>query len=205
MHLLAVLNPSAFAQAGGYLGIAAAVYAESGILVGIFIPGGDSTLFAAGLLAAGGYLDPMVLYPLVFFAALLGDSTGYWIGRRFGRKLFDRPDSRWFKHEYIERTERFYQRFGALTIVFARFVPIVRTIAPTMAGVGVMRYPKFAAFNAIGAFFWSVLMLSLGYFLGQAFPGVEHYILPAALGIIVLSLVPLIVAFLQRKLRRNRR
>jgi membrane-associated protein len=187
------LDPLAILEAGGYLGLALLIFAESGLLIGIFFPG-DSLLFAAGLLAAGGIFNPLALAIIVALAAILGDSLGYWFGASVGTRFFNRPDSWLFKHAYIERTERFYEKYGARAVVLARFVPIVRTIAPILAGIGRMPYRRFLAYNAIGGIAWGAGMVALGYFLGSVIPNSEQYILPLSLAIIVLSFLPALVA-----------
>ena len=186
------LDPLAIVKAGGYVGIAALVFAESGLLIGLFLPG-DTLLFAAGLLAGSGVLAYGPLAAIVVIAAILGDTVGYWFGRNVGDALFKRPDSRFFKQEYLRRTEAFYKKYGARAIVLARFVPIVRTLAPILAGVAHMPYARFLSFNVIGALVWGAGMVSVGYFLGAAIPGLEHYILPISLGIIVVSFLPIFI------------
>lgn len=184
------LDALAIVKTGGYAGIALLVFAESGLFIGIFLPG-DSLLFAAGLLAAGGFLGFEPLAAVVVIAAILGDSVGYWFGHAVGDRLFARPDSRFFKQEYLVRTQAFYQKYGARAVVLARFVPIVRTVAPILAGVGTMRYGKFLSYNALGGFLWGAGVLALGYSLGAALPESQHYILPLSLGIIGISFLPI--------------
>lgn len=185
------LDPLAIVRAGGYAGLALLVFAESGLLIGIFLPG-DSLLFAAGLLAASGLFSPGLLAVTVVAAAILGDSTGYWFGKEVGARFLNRPDGPFFKHEYIERTQKFYKKYGARAVVLARFVPVVRTLAPILAGVGRMKYSKFLSYNALGGFAWGAGMVAVGYFLGALLPNSEHYILPLSLGIIVLSFLPIL-------------
>ncbi len=192
------LDPIAMVQAGGYLGLAFLVFAESGLLFGIFLPG-DSLLFAAGLLSAGNFLafGPLVLF--VVAAAIVGDSVGYWFGANVGVNFFKRKDSFFFKQEYLKRTERFYQTYGGRAIVLARFVPIVRTIAPILAGIGSMPYRTFLSYNILGGCVWGAGMISLGYFLGSVIPNSEHYILPLSLVIIVLSFLPILINLMRGK------
>lgn len=185
------LNPLAIVQTGGYVGLAFLIFAESGLLIGIFLPG-DSLLFAAGLLAASGLFDPGLLALCVVAGAILGDSVGYWFGKEMGERFFHRQDSFFFKHEYIERTQKFYNKYGARAVVLARFVPVVRTVAPITAGAGSMKYSKFLSYNLIGGLIWGAGMVYLGYWLGSALPNSEHYILPLSLGIIVLSFLPIL-------------
>ena len=179
-------------QTGSYLGLATIVFAETGLLVGIFLPG-DSLLFAAGLLSAGGFLSfgPMVL--IVVIAAIVGDSVGYWFGANVGVNFFQREDSFFFKKEYLRRTERFYQTYGGRAVILARFVPIVRTLAPVLAGIGSMTYKTFLSYNILGGVLWGVGMTSLGYFLGSLIPDSERYILPISLVIIIISFLPIFI------------
>lgn len=185
------LDPIAIVQAGGYLGIALLIFVESGLLIGLLLPG-DSLLFAAGLFAAAGYLDfgPLVL--IVIVAAILGDTVGYWFGRNVGDRLFARKNSKIFKQEYVERAEKFFRKYGGRAVALARFVPIVRTLVPMLAGIGSMKYSRFASYNALGAFAWGGGMTSLGFFLGSVIPDSERYILPITLFIIFLSFLPII-------------
>jgi membrane-associated protein len=184
------LDPLAIVQAGGYVGIALLIFAESGLLIGIFLPG-DSLLFAAGLLSAGGFLNPGALAIVVVIAAILGDSAGYWFGRQVGSRFLARKDTWFVKRAYIERTERFYRKYGARAVVLARFVPAVRTLAPILAGVANMRYKRFLSYNALGAFIWGAGMVALGFFLGAILPGSEHYVLYLSLAVILLSFLPI--------------
>lgn len=173
----------------GVLGVAAIVYTESGLLIGFFLPG-DSLLFTAGFLASQNILPLVPLLGLSFIAAVFGDNTGYAIGRRIGPTLFSKKNGRFLNPQHIERTRHYYGRYGAKTIVIARFIPIIRTIAPLMAGVGAMHYRTFVLYNLIGAFLWSTGVPLIGYFLGSAIPDVDRYLLPIVLGIIVVSLIP---------------
>ena len=192
------LDPIAIIKAGGYLGIALIIFAESGILLGIFFPG-DSLLFAAGLLSAGGFLTPIPLIIIVVIAAIVGDSVGYWFGKNVGVNFFKRKDSLFFKQEYVKRTELFYQKYGGRAVVLARFVPIVRTLAPILAGIGTMKYSTFLSYNALGGCLWGIGMTSLGYFLGSVIPNGERYILPISLVIIVLSFLPIFLNLIRGK------
>lgn len=192
------LDPIAIIKTGSYLGIITLIFAESGLLIGIFFPG-DSLLFAAGLLSAGGFLSFGPLVFLVVMAAIIGDSVGYWFGANVGVNFFKRKDSLFFKQEYLKRTEHFFQKYGGRAVVLARFVPIVRTIAPILAGIGSMTYPTFLKYNILGGLLWGAGMLSLGYFLGSIIPNSERYILPFSLVIIVLSFLPIIMNIVRGK------
>ncbi len=174
---------------GGYVGLVAIIFAESGLFFGFFLPG-DSLLFTAGFLASQGYLNIWILAPLLFIAAVAGDSVGYAFGYRVGPALFSREDSRFFKKEYLVRTEHFFEKYGSRAIIIARFIPIVRTFTPILAGVGKMRYATFLSFNIIGAGLWTLGLTCLGYFLGSVIPGIDQYLLPIILAIIIVSVLP---------------
>lgn len=178
-------------QAVGYTGIAGIVFAESGLLIGFMLPG-DSLLVTAGLLASQGYLSYPVLAALVFIAAVAGDAVGYTLGRRVGRRLFKREGSLLFDPEHLRRAERFYERHGGKAVILARFLPFLRTFAPIVAGIGRMSYPRFAAFNVIGALLWAVGLSFIGYALGSTVPGIDRYILPLVLAIILVSAAPVL-------------
>lgn len=188
----------AMLETGSYLGLAFLIFAESGLFIGIFLPG-DSLLFAAGLVSASGFFAFGPLLIVVVLAAIVGDSVGYWFGSEVGDHLFKRPDSRFFKQEYVKRTEKFYQKYGGRAVVLARFVPIVRTIAPILAGVSSMKYRTFLAYNMLGGLLWGAGMVSLGYFLGSVLPNAEKYVLPLSLVIVVLSFLPIFFNLVRNK------
>ena len=173
----------------GHLGVFAIVFAESGLLIGFFLPG-DSLLFTAGLLAGQGLLSLPFLLMGSFAAAALGDSVGYTVGSRIGPKIFTREDSLFFHKEHLERTRRFFSAYGSPAIVLARFMPIVRTFTPVLAGVGRMPYATFLTYNLIGAGLWALGMPLLGYFLGRVIPNADRYLLPIVVVIIVASFLP---------------
>ncbi len=173
----------------GYIGIVAIIFAESGLLIGFFLPG-DSLLFTAGFLASQGFFDITLLCILTFVAAVTGDSVGYWFGAKVGPRIFSKEDSLLFQKKHILRAQAFYEKHGGKTIVLARFLPVVRTFAPIVAGVGMMKYRTFLAFNLIGGLFWAVGVSLAGYFLGQSIPDVDKYLLPIIVGIIFLSVAP---------------
>lgn len=181
------------------VGILAIVFIETGLLIGFFLPG-DSLLFTAGMLTATGFIStPLwLLCLLIFIAAFAGDQVGYLIGRSAGPKIFSRPDSRLFKQEYVDKTYSYFDRYGGRTIILARFVPIVRTFAPVAAGVGKMRYRTFIAYNAVGALLWGVGVTVLGYWLGQI-TFVQENIEFILIGIVALSVVPIVVELLRAK------
>ncbi|MEK7151817.1 MAG: DedA family protein [Patescibacteria group bacterium] len=177
-------------KAFGYLGLFAIVFAESGLFFGFFLPG-DSLLFTAGLLASQGFLNPWLLSIIISTGAILGDSVGYWFGAKVGPKIFTREDSFFFNKRHVERTHLFYLKYGSRAVVLARFVPIVRTFTPILAGVGSMPYATFLRYNIIGGILWGTGLTLLGYFLGTVIPGIDQYILPIVIGIIVVSFLPI--------------
>ena len=187
---------------GGYVVLVAIVFVETGLLVGFFLPG-DSLLITAGVVAATGALNIWWLNLLLIVAAITGDSVGYAIGRRAGPRLFTRPKSRLFNPRHIERTRAFYARHGAKTIVIARFVPIIRTFAPVVAGVGEMEYRRFLFYNVAGGVGWVTTMTSAGYLLGQAVPNISEHIHIVVGIVILLSLIPIVVELVRERRRRS--
>ncbi|MBI4272377.1 VTT domain-containing protein [Candidatus Uhrbacteria bacterium] len=198
METLLRIDLTTLVQAIGILGIAGIIFAETGLLIGFFLPG-DSLLFTAGFLASQEIFNIAILVPMVFAAAVIGDSIGYAIGTRMGPRIFSREDSRFFHRDHITRTQKFYERYGGKTIILARFIPIVRTFAPVLAGVGAMNYPHFLAYNVVGGFLWAVCIPLVGYFLGSRIPSVDKYLLPIIGGIIVLSIIPGIIEVVKNK------
>jgi len=176
---------------GGYTMLAAIVFAETGLLAGFFLPG-DSLLVTAGLLAStDGVLNVWLLILLLGAAAVAGDSTGYAIGYHLGPRIFNREDSRFFHKDHLARTQRFYEKYGVKTIVIARFVPIVRTFAPTVAGAGKMRYRTFLTYNVAGGVGWVASMTLIGFFLGRSVPDIEHRLHWVIAVVILLSFLPI--------------
>jgi membrane-associated protein len=182
----------------GYFGLFAIVFAESGLFFGFFLPGG-SLLFTAGLLASQGLFNIYGLVITVTLAAILGDNVGYWFGSKVGQKIFTKEDSLFFNKKYLVQTKAYYEKYGAMTVVTGRFIPIVRTFAPILAGVGMMNYKKFFYFNILGALLWAAGLALLGFFLGSVIPGMEKYILPVILFIIFLSILPIIFNWFKSK------
>ena len=198
MNNLFHFDISALIQSFGYIGIFAIVFAESGLFFGFFLPG-DSLLFTAGLLASQGLLNIFILTALIVLGAILGDTVGYWFGARVGPKIFTRNNSFFFNKQHIARTHLFYLKYGSKAVIIARFVPVVRTFVPILAGVGTMPYGIFLRYNIIGGLAWGTGVTLLGYFLGAAVPTIEQYLLPIILGIIVLSFLPIAVEFWKSK------
>lgn len=180
------LTPESILETGGILLIAFIIFAESGLLVGFFLPG-DTLLFGAGLYASQGRISLTGLIFAVIIAAIVGDNVGYSIGRRSGHRIFKKQDGLFFKHEYIQSAEKFYEAHGGKTIILARFVPVIRTFAPVVAGVGKMPRNRFFSFNIIGGILWGAGMPLLGYFVGAAVPHLDQYIEVVMLGVVGLS------------------
>lgn len=179
-----MLDPNEIISSGGLALIAFIVFAESGLLFGFFFPG-DTLLFAAGILAAAGQFNILVLIIIIALAAIGGGQAGYFIGQKAGPRLFRKKDGIVFRAEYVEKSEEFYEKHGGKTIILARFVPVVRTFAPVVAGIGKMSYARFTFYNVLGAGIWAISVTLLGYFFGQYIPNVDTYILP----IIALAMV----------------
>ncbi len=198
--MLPGVNLSEFVVTIGYIGLFVVIFAETGLFLGFFLPG-DSLLFVAGLLASGGALSLSALLALVFVAAILGNVVGYAFGLRVGASLFKREESILFKKSHVQKAEDFFNRYGAKTIVLARFMPIVRTFAPILAGVGRMNFREFFFYNVIGGFLWSFGLLLAGFFLGRAVPDIDRYILPIVGAIVILSFLPGILKYRQEKKR----
>ena len=176
-------------QWGGYFALAAIVFTETGLMFGFFLPG-DSLLVTAGLFAAQGHLNIVYLNVLLIVMAIAGDATGYYIGKKLGPALFRRKNSRLFKKEHLIRTQLFYEEHGGKTIIIARFVPIIRTFAPVVAGIADMPYRRFALFNITGGVGWVLSMTMIGYVLGKVIPNIEKYIEVVIIVVILLSLLP---------------
>ncbi len=201
--MLALFNIEQWLDSGGLVLLAGIVFAESGLLIGFFLPG-DSLLFIAGFLAseAGGRVLPPL--PMVAgvtaIAAIAGDQFGYWIGSRIGPTLFDRPKSRLFNPQHVVRAHQFFERYGAKTIVLARFVPIVRTFAPIVAGIGTMKYRIFVLYNILGGLLWGVGVTTLGYYLGEI-DAVKNNIEIAIFAIVLISLLPMLIELIRYRTR----
>lgn len=187
-------------QTGGYVALAIIVFVETGLMVGFFLPG-DSLLVTAGLFAAKGDLNIVILNVLLIICAIAGDATGYYIGRTLGPALFRRDDSFFFKKQHLITARDFYVKHGGKTIIIARFVPIIRTFAPVVAGIGQMSYRHFAAYNVIGGAGWVITMTMIGYSLIRLFPGIEKHIHIVIIVVIFLSILPGIIEFLRAKMK----
>jgi membrane-associated protein len=184
---------------GGMVGLILIVFAETGLMIGFFLPG-DSLLVTAGLFAAKGDLNIWWLNISLILAAVIGDAVGYWIGYKAGKALYSRPNSFFFRRQHLIATHEFYEKHGGKTIIIARFMPIFRTFAPVVAGAAEMTYRRFAVFNIIGGVLWVISMTLTGYFLGLAVPDLEKHIHIVVAVVIALSLLPAAIAWLKAKL-----
>lgn len=188
----AFLDPIHLIQIAGYFGLFCIVFAESGLFFGFFLPG-DSLLFTAGLLASQDLLYLPILLAIIPVAAITGDSVGYAFGKWVGPRLFYKEDSLFFSKHHINRAEQFYEKYGPRAIILARFIPVVRTFVPIVAGIGRMNYKLFLTYNIIGGLLWGVGVVLLGYFLGTVFPASEKYLTPIIVVIILVSFLPLLL------------
>jgi len=190
-NLLHLFDLENLIRTAGYAGLAAIVFAESGLFFGFFLPG-DSLLFAAGFMASQGFLDIWILIPILVIAAILGDSVGYWFGKKVGPVIFTKPDSFWFSHDRIVDAKVFFEKYGGVSIILARFVPFLRTFTPIIAGTAEMRYDRFLAYNIAGGVLWGAGIPILGYYLGALIPDIDKYLLPIIGLLVILSLLPLL-------------
>jgi membrane-associated protein len=190
-------------QAGGLLLIAAIIFGESGLFIGFFFPG-DTLLLTAGIFAAQGKLPLLWAIVVIAVAAIAGDNAGYHIGKRYGRRLFRKPDGVVFRQEYIQRAENFYERFGSRTMLIAHFVPVVRTFVPPVAGVAKMDYKQFVIFDAIGDTAWAVIVTLIGYWFGTKIPNIDHYIVLAVVAVVLITLGPALYHLVKAILEKRR-
>lgn len=186
----------------GYIGVTAVVFVESGLFFGFFLPG-DTLLFTAGLLASQGYFSIVPLTIMISVSAVAGDQVGYWFGRKVGPKIFTKDDSLFFKKRYVNDAEKFYEKHGKSAVIIARFIPVVRTFIPILAGVGRMHYNTFITYNIIGGIFWGAGVTLAGYFLGNIIPGIDQYLLPILFIIIIVSILPTIISILKEKYKNR--
>jgi len=184
----------------GYVMLFAIVFAETGLLVGFFLPG-DSLMFTVGVVAGAGQLDIVLINIVLIAAAIIGDGVGYSLGRRAGPHIFNRPNSRFFNREHLERTHAFYEKHGGKTIIYARFIPIIRTFAPFVAGVAEMSYLKFLSYNVFGGIGWVVLLTTAGYYLGSV-EFVRRHFEKVIILIILISVMPIFIEYFKSRRRR---
>lgn len=187
----------------GYFGFAGIIFAETGLLFGFFLPG-DSLLFTAGILTSLGYFNLLFILIIAFFAAVFGEIAGYWIGKKYGHKIFNKPDSLLFHQDHIKKSEEFFKKHGGKSILLARFFPLVRTAIPILAGVGKMDYKIFLSYNILGGFLWTAIFILAGFYLGEIVPNAEHLIVPIILGVVVLSILPFIISIIRDKKQRHK-
>lgn len=191
-----------FVRTAGYLGLFAVIFAETGLFLGFFLPG-DSLLFVAGLIAAQGSLNIALTILLLFIAATTGNIVGYLFGKKVGPAIFRKEDSLIFKKAHVRTAQKFYDKYGAKVIMIARFMPIVRTFAPILAGVARMNFSVFLMYNVIGAIVWTFGLTLLGYWLGNSIPNIDHYILPIVGAIIILSVLPGVIHYLKERSKKE--
>lgn len=197
-----MLDPIFLIETVGLIGIILIIFAETGLFFGFFFPG-DSLLFTAGILASQGIFNIYYLIIFCIIASILGDSIGYWSGQKYGRKLFERDAGFFFKKKRIKEAEDFYQKYGKYTIIIARFVPIVRTFAPIVAGIGKMHYGTFISYNIFGGIFWVTSVTFIGYTFGGMITNPDKYIIPIAILIIFISIIPILIKIIREKIRKN--
>ncbi len=195
---MSFLDPTTILTTFGYIGLFLAVFVETGLLVGVMLPG-DSLLFVAGFFASTGHLQIAFVVIVAFIAAVIGDSVGYMLGKKYGPAVFAREESFFFKKSYVTRAQTFYEKHGTKTIVLARFMPIVRTFAPLFAGIGGMKYSLFLMYNILGGALWTLSMSLFGYFLGKTVPNADKYVLPIVIGLVVVSMLPGVIKLIMSR------
>jgi membrane-associated protein len=196
-----MFDPNIIIKTAGLVGIALAVFAESGLFFGFFLPG-DTLLFAAGIFASQGVFSLSVLIIICAISAILGDTVGYWTGKKVGKAFFERETSLFFSKKRIYQAEHFYQKHGSATIILARFIPIIRTFAPIVAGVAKMHYKTFALYNTIGGILWAVLIPTLGYYFGGLIPNIDQYIMIILFLVIGFSFLPFVIKLIHHFLKK---
>jgi membrane-associated protein len=199
-----MFNVTHIVQAGGLLLIAAIIFGESGMFIGFFFPG-DTLLLSAGVFAALGKLPLIPAILVIAVAAIAGDNVGYHIGKRYGRRLFRKPDGLVFRKQYVTQAEAFYEKHGSKTMLIAHFVPVIRTFAPAVAGVGRMPYKKFFIFDAIGDSAWAIIVTLIGYWFGSRIHNLDHYILFAVFAVMIITLGPTLYHVAKALIEKRRR
>jgi membrane-associated protein len=185
-------------RTASYFGLFGIIFAETGLLVGFFLPG-DSLLITAGIVAAEGYIKLPLVMLVCTLAAMIGDTTGYWIGRKLGPLVFSRPENRFLNPKHIDRAKAYFDKYGAKTFIIARFIPIVRTITPTMAGVSRISYKTFVIYSVLASVIWGCGLPLAGFLLGKSIPDLEKYILFVIGGVIVVSFIPVVLEYLKHR------
>ncbi len=202
MESLLHINLSEFVHAIGYIGIFFIVFAECGLFFGFLFPG-DSLLFTAGFLASQKFLNINILVTLIIIATISGNTVGFWMGKVFTEWLMSKKESLFFKKKHVKRASKFYEKYGGSALILARFVPIIRTFVPIVAGMAEMKIKKFMTYNVIGGFLWGAGITLLGYYLGKIIPGADKYLLPLVLIIIFLSILPGLTHIIKRGKKTN--
>jgi membrane-associated protein len=187
----------------GYLFVSGVIFAETGLFFGFFLPG-DSILFPAGILASQGYLSIIILCFISFIAAVLGNLVGYYFGKHVGKRIFNRDDSIFFHKDHIQRAHAFYEKYGGKTIILARFVPVIRTFVPIVAGVSEMNFVEFFTFSSFGALLWAVGVPVAGFYLGRIIPNIDKFLLPIIAIVILLSIAPALIEIFKHKKNREK-
>jgi membrane-associated protein len=195
-----MFDPITIIKSAGLIGIYSIIFIESGLLVGFFLPG-DTLLFAAGIFASQGIFPLGLLIFGCILAAILGDNVGYWTGNKFGRKLFEREHSTFFNKEKLLVAEKFYKKYGAITIILSRFIPIIRTFAPVVAGVAKMSHRTFFIYNIIGGVLWITSITLLGFYFGSLIPNIDTFLMPIFLLVILFSFLPFISKFVYKLIK----
>ena len=198
-----MFNINHIIEYGGLLLIGLLIFGESGMFIGFFFPG-DTLLISGGVFAAIGKLSLSSIIIVAAMAAILGDNTGYHIGKRYGRRLFKKPDGVVFKQKYVSDAEIFFEKYGVKTMLIAHFIPVIRTFAPAVAGVSKMRYRYFFIFDAIGDIAWTITVTLIGYWFGRKIPNIDHYILLAVLAVVVITLGPTVYHLSKSYLARDK-
>ncbi len=204
MDAISIFNQdlSALVMAVGYLGIFLIIFAESGLFFGFFLPG-DTLLFTAGLMASQGYLSIVPLVLVIMLGAILGDQVGYLFGKKFGPKIFNRDDSFYFKKKHVENAEKFYAKHGRKTVLLARFMPVIRTFIPILAGVGNMKYSIFLTYNIAGGIIWGAGITLLGYFMGEKIPNLDMFLIPILIFVVFVSMLPSLFSYIYSKIKNK--
>jgi len=197
-----MLDPITIIQTVGVIGIILIIFAETGLFFGFFFPG-DTLLFTAGIFASQGFLNIYLLLVGCALAAIIGDSVGYWSGKKYGRQLFEKDKGFFFKKKRLEDAEVFYQKHGKYTIIIARFIPIIRTFAPIVAGIGKMHYRTFVSYNIFGGILWTSGILLISYFLGGLIPNLDKYLIPITIFIVLVSILPIVIKVLRARIKNS--
>ena len=198
-----MLNVTDIIQSGGLLLLALFLYAEVGLFLGFFLPG-DTLVIAAGIYAKEGHFSIAAVLAVAALAAIAGDNTAYWIGRRLGPRVFRKDDGIIFRKDHIQTSEKFYEKFGPKVLLVSHFLPVVRTFTPLLAGVANMPYKKFLTFNVIGDAFWAILVSLLGYYVGSRIPNIDHYILLVIVAAVILSVTPTLYHIIRQRSKAQR-